>query len=129
MCNLSKAFDTPTSNTKQNSTTPNENSLLSLLFRDLPIPSNNQGSIIGFLTAVSLIASTKKLLKFFMQIYINIIKNQVQAFILLALVKLIKQLPKARFPELYFGKLHLDCYRFCLQYKDHFDTTRIINNN
>ena len=36
---------------------------------------------------------------------------------------------KARFPDWYFGKLHLDCYRFCQQSKDHFDTTRANRDN
>ena len=29
---------------------------------------------------------------------------------------------KARFPNLYYGNSHLDCYRFCQQCEDHFDT-------
>lgn len=31
---------------------------------------------------------------------------------------------KARFSNLYYGNLHLNCYRFCQQYKDHFKTAR-----
>ena len=33
-----------------------------------------------------------------------------------------KQLFKARFPNLYYGNLHMDCYQFCQQCKDHFET-------
>ena len=29
---------------------------------------------------------------------------------------------KARFPDLYYGNSHMDCYRFCQQCKDHFET-------
>ena len=29
---------------------------------------------------------------------------------------------KARYPDQYYGNSHLDCYRFCQQYKYHFDT-------
>ena len=33
-----------------------------------------------------------------------------------------KQLLKARFPNLYYRNSHLDCYRFCQQCEDHFET-------
>ena len=29
---------------------------------------------------------------------------------------------KARFPDLYYGNSHMDCYRFCQQCEDHFET-------
>ena len=29
---------------------------------------------------------------------------------------------KARFPDLYYGNSHLNCYRFCQQCEDHFET-------
>ena len=29
---------------------------------------------------------------------------------------------KARFPDLYFGKSHMECYYFCQECEDHFDT-------
>ena len=29
---------------------------------------------------------------------------------------------KARFPDLYYGNSHMDCYRFCQQCKDYFET-------
>ena len=31
---------------------------------------------------------------------------------------------KARFPDLYYGNSHLDCYRFCQQCEDHFKIAR-----
>ena len=37
-------------------------------------------------------------------------------------VELREQPLKARFPDLYYGNSHLDCYRFCQQCEDHFDT-------
>lgn len=30
---------------------------------------------------------------------------------------------KARLPDLYYGKSHMECYHFCQQCEDHFDTT------
>ena len=33
-----------------------------------------------------------------------------------------KQPLKARFPDLYYGNSHMDCYRFCQQCEDHFET-------
>lgn len=64
-----------------------------------------------------------------MQTYIDTVKNPVQTPISLALVKSKKQSFKARFPELYFGKSYLDCYWFCQQCKDYFDTIRATGNN
>ena len=29
---------------------------------------------------------------------------------------------KARFPDLYYGNLHMDCYQFCQKCEDHFET-------
>lgn len=29
---------------------------------------------------------------------------------------------KARLPDAYYGKSHMDCYQFCQQCEDHFDT-------
>ena len=31
---------------------------------------------------------------------------------------------KTRFPDLYYGNSHMDCYRFRQQYEDHFETAR-----
>ena len=40
-----------------------------------------------------------------------------------------EQLFKARFPDLYYEKSHLDCYRFCQQCEDHFDRARTNEEN
>ena len=29
---------------------------------------------------------------------------------------------KAKIPDVYFEKLHIDCYHFCQQYKNYFET-------
>ena len=31
---------------------------------------------------------------------------------------------KAQFPNLYYGNLHMDCYQFCQQSEDYFETAR-----
>ena len=36
---------------------------------------------------------------------------------------------KARFPDLYYGKSHMECYHFCQQCKDHFDTAGATGSN
>ena len=36
---------------------------------------------------------------------------------------------KARFPDLYYGKSHIECYHFCQQCKDHFDTAGATGSN
>ena len=36
---------------------------------------------------------------------------------------------KARFPDLYYGNSHMDCYRFCQQCEDHFETAGATGNN
>ncbi len=36
---------------------------------------------------------------------------------------------KAWFLDLYYKKLHMDYYYFCLQYKEHFDTIEAIRPN
>ena len=33
-----------------------------------------------------------------------------------------EQLLKAQFPDLYYGNLHMDCYQFCQESEDHFET-------
>ena len=40
-----------------------------------------------------------------------------------------KQFLKAKVPEIYYGKSHMDCYQFCQQYEDHFDTVGATGNN
>ena len=36
---------------------------------------------------------------------------------------------KARFPETYSGKSHIDCYHFCQQCEDHFETSSATKMN
>ena len=36
---------------------------------------------------------------------------------------------KARFPDLYYGKSHMECYYFCQQCKDHFDIAGATGSN
>ena len=36
---------------------------------------------------------------------------------------------KARFPDLYYGKSHMECYHFCQQCEDHFDTAGATGSN
>ena len=68
-----------------------------------------------------------------MQTYMDTIKNHsqtpVQAPATPILVEPKEQLLKAWFPDLYFEKFHLDCYQFCQQFENHFDTTRANGEN
>ena len=77
--------------------------------------------------------SIEELFKLFMQTYMDTVKNQTQ-------VQALVQVPppqvepkekplKVHFLDLYFGKLYLDCYRFCQQCKDYFDTSRVNRDN
>ena len=63
----------------------------------------------------------------------DIIKNQAQALVQAlappVTVEPKEQSLKARFPDLYFEKLHLDCYRFCQQCEDHFDIAKSNGKN
>ena len=36
---------------------------------------------------------------------------------------------KAKVPDVYYGKLHIDCYYFCQQCENHFKTSRVIETN
>ena len=36
---------------------------------------------------------------------------------------------KAKVPDVYYGKLHMDCYHFCQQCEDHFETSRATETN
>ena len=36
---------------------------------------------------------------------------------------------KARFPDLYYGKSHMECYHFCQQCEDYFDTAGATRSN
>lgn len=36
---------------------------------------------------------------------------------------------QARFPDLYYGKSHMDCYQLCQQCEDHFETAGATGSN
>ena len=36
---------------------------------------------------------------------------------------------KAKVPKVYYGKLYMDCYHFCQQCKDHFETAKATGTN
>ena len=36
---------------------------------------------------------------------------------------------KAKVPDVYYGKLHMDCYHFCQQCEDHFETSWVTGTN
>ena len=40
-----------------------------------------------------------------------------------------KPILETKVPEVYYGKLHMDCYHFCQQCKDHFETAGAIGFN
>ena len=40
-----------------------------------------------------------------------------------------KQFFKAKMPDVYYGKLHMDCYHFCQQCEDHFETSWATGTN
>ena len=40
-----------------------------------------------------------------------------------------EQFFKAKVSELYYNKLNMDCYHFCQQCKDHFETAGAIETN
>ena len=40
-----------------------------------------------------------------------------------------KQSLKAKVLDVYYGKLQIDCYYFCQQYEDHFETSRVTETN
>ena len=61
----------------------------------------------------------------FKQFIKHYLEAQVQAQIALEIdPKPCKQPLKARFSNLYYGNLHIDCYQFCQQWKLHFETIR-----
>ena len=68
--------------------------------------------------------SNKGFFQQFMKAYLEN-QNQNQAPSLAPIqAKLWEQPLKARFPDLYYGNSHLDCYRFCQQCEDHFNIAR-----
>lgn len=76
-------------------------------------------------TSILALISNNKLFKQFMKAYLNN-QNHVQSSAQLsALISaaFCKQFLNNRFFDFYYENSHLDCYRFCQQYKDHFETT------
>ena len=111
---------------------PNKASLLSSLSRGSLAPTNTPKPTSGTATSASPV-STKELFKLLLRTYMDIVKNQAQVQapvqIPAPLVEPKKQSLKAYFPDLYFKKLYLDCYRFCQQCEDHPDTARANGDN
>ena len=118
----------------------NEASSSSLLTRESQAPTNGLKSIPGLepTPAPTPPMSTKELFKLFMQTYMNTVKNQVQAHVQAPAppvqfptppVEPKEQPFKARFPDLYFGKSHLDRYLCCQLCEDHFNMARANGDN
>ena len=59
-------------------------------------------------------AATNELFKKFMKAYLETNQEPRQPKC--------KQTLKAKVPEVYYDKSHMDCYHFCQQCKDHFET-------
>lgn len=125
----------PTESTMQVSATANRiNSSNSLSF-GFQGPMDNLQSTSGLklIPTTFMPTSTKKPFKIFMQTYIDIVKNQAtvkaQALTMLVSIKSKKQPLKAGFPDIYFKKLHLNCYWFCQQWKNHFNMAKANKNN
>ena len=115
----------PTGGITQRSATPSKAGLLSSLSCGSLAPTDALEPTPRPATSASP-ASIDDLFKLFMRTYMYTVKNQAQVQasvqVFLPPVEPKKQPLKARFPDLYFGKLHLDCYRFYHQYEDYFDT-------
>ena len=83
-----------------------------------PTPAVSRAPIHTHAIVLSL---NNKLLKSFMKVYLE---AQVPAQIAPEIdLKPCEQTLKARFPNLYYNNLHMDCYWFCQQCKDHFKTS------
>ena len=68
-------------------------------------------------------ASTNELFKQFMKAYLQ---AQTPALIQ---AEPREQLLKACFPNFYYENSHMDCYRFCQQCEDHFETAGVTGRN
>ena len=69
-------------------------------------------------------SSTKDLFTKFMKMFMETTQAQVQA-----LAKPRERPLKARTSESYWGKSHMECYHFCQQWEDHFETSGAIRMN
>ena len=67
-------------------------------------------------TPASVLAAINDLFKQFMKAYLELNQRPRQP------PAECKQPLKAKVPELYYGKLHIDCYHFCQQCKDYFES-------
>ena len=76
------------------------------------------------LTSPLILFFTKDLFTKFMKMFIKIIQAQTQA-----LVEPQEQSFKARIPEIYWGKSHMECYQFYQKCEDHFETSGTIKMN
>ena len=83
-------------------------------------PTHSQ-AVSWALTPASL--STNELFKGFMKTYLESNQGPSQ------LPEERKQPLKAKRLDIYYGKLHMDCYHFCQQCEDHFETSRATKTN
>ena len=67
--------------------------------------------------------STDKLFKQFMRAYLESNQGPSQP------LEEREQPLKAKIPDVYYGKLHMDCYHFCQQCEDYFETSRATGTN
>ena len=67
--------------------------------------------------------STDELFKQFMKAYLESNQGPKQP------LKERKQHLKAKVPDVYYDKLHMDCYHFCQQCEDHFETSQATRTN
>ena len=84
-----------------------------------PAPPLAPGKLVAKYTNTNLQRATKLALKLFVQG-----QQQAQSLIAPWALEPRERPLKARFPDLYYGNLHMDCYRFCQQCKDYFETAK-----
>ena len=108
-----RPLTTPTKGTIQENATLSEADLLSSLSRGSQAPTNTPKPTSGP-TVITSPTFTEEVIKLFIQMYMDTIKDQAQALVQAPAppvsVEPKEQPLKAQFPNLYFGKLHLDCY-------------------
>ena len=90
----------------------------------VPAPTSAQASIPG-LPGLYTYADLQKAIKLALELFV---KNQEYGQ-LQASTTSCEQPFKARFPNLYYGNSHLDCYHLCQQCEDYFETARAIRLN
>ena len=87
-----------------------------------PAPGPDQITTLILASALAL-ASTNELFKKFMKAYLESNQRLKQSS------AEYEQPLKAKVPEVYHNKLHMDCYHFCPQCKDHFETIGATGTN